>query len=308
MRSWLAMALVSSPMVRTRFGKISSSSCAMKPNFRYFASAPRFRWKETGRSSRKSHLTCSPSLGLGPKPALAPPSKRSLALLAMVSYSGWMLRFRRRSDVVILASDAQAPCSVPPEAVTVMPLYVPAYSSICDEVIVTYVASEPSEIRDVLNVPTDKVLPRFTKSRTDKAEPKRTLEKMDSLEPNRKFPRTDIELPKVEKSNKDMEEAMRQAPSTEREDPMRAMDRNESAEPRWKKSRTDRDDPKRDTPQTDKADPTRANDLTDTLEPTCANAKTESEDPILANPNTDIADPMRAKLRRDKDEPTCPMS
>lgn len=96
-----------------------------------------------------------------------------------------MLRLRRLSEVVILASEDQAPCKVPPLAVRVMPLYAFAYSSIWVEEIVTYVLSEPSEMRAVLNVPTDNVLPMLTKSRTEREDPKRTLDMTDNLEPSR---------------------------------------------------------------------------------------------------------------------------
>lgn len=120
---------------------------------------------------------------------------------------------RRLSEVVILASEDQAPCKVPPAAVTEMPLYEAAYISMVVELITIFVGSPaPSEICAVLIAPTDRVLPMFTKSRTESEEPNRMVEQTESLEPKRYPLRTDNVLPRAVQSKSDRLDATRATP------------------------------------------------------------------------------------------------
>merc|ERR1719389_159135 len=125
------MALVPSsepaspPMLRTRFGKTVSSSWAIKPNFKYFASGPLLSLKDTGRNSRSNQpiggscleagaIACSfevwprrrDSLGAG---SVRVSLHRALARDATVRYNGSMDVFSLLSEVVIVASASHMP-------------------------------------------------------------------------------------------------------------------------------------------------------------------------------------------------------
>lgn len=166
-------------------------------------------------------------------------------------YKGSMFLFSLRSEVVTVASELQAPCSVPPVEVTVRPRVPWPYISILVELNCAYVLVNPFLMVSVMMVPTDKVDPSCTKSNTDSEEPKRTPPKIDSAEPSRAKLLSDKVEPKPEKSKTDSDEPQRAERKTENVDPRRATDRRDSEEPRWNKSKTDIAEPKRARPWTE---------------------------------------------------------
>merc|ERR1719330_434214 len=111
-----------------------------------------------------------------------------------------MFRFKRRSEVVTVASDDHAPWSVPPSEVMPKARLFSPYSSIVVSANFAYVLLRPLCTFTVRRVLTERTDPRVTMSKTDKHDPKRALENREKAEPRRCQLLNDSELARIAKS------------------------------------------------------------------------------------------------------------